>query len=43
MYIVYEEHIELLEKENKELEKEVLLLRRRLEYDKGKPRKEERK
>ena len=43
MYIVYEEHIELLEKENKELEKEVLLLRRRLEYYKGNPRKEERK
>ena len=43
MYIVYEEHIELLEKENKELEKEVLFLRRRLEYYKGKPRNEERK
>ncbi len=43
MYIVYEEHIELLEKENKELEKEVLFLRRRLEYYKGNPRKEEKK
>jgi len=43
MYIVYEEHIELLEKENKELEKEVHLLRRRLEYYKGNPIKEERK
>ena len=35
MYIVYEEHIELLEKENKELEKEVLILRRRLDYYKA--------
>jgi len=43
MYIVYEEHIELLEKENKELEQEVLLLRRRLEYYKGNTRTEERK
>jgi len=32
MYIVYEEHIEQLEKENEELEKEVLILRRRLAY-----------
>jgi|TARA_A100000172_G_scaffold29922_1_gene17837 hypothetical protein len=32
MYIVYEEHIEQLEKENEELEKEVLILRRRLDY-----------
>ena len=32
MYIVYEEHIEQLEKENEELEKKVLILRRRLEY-----------
>tara|TARA_R100001463_G_scaffold27328_1_gene63362 strand:- start:444 stop:575 length:132 start_codon:yes stop_codon:yes gene_type:complete len=43
MYIVYEEHIELLEKENKELEKEVHLLRRRLEYYKGSPRNGEKK
>ena len=32
MYIVYEENIEQLEKENEELEKEVLILRRRLDY-----------
>ena len=32
MYIVYEEQIEQLEKENEELEKEVLILRRRLAY-----------
>ena len=32
MYIVYEEHIEQLEKENEELEKEVPILRRRLAY-----------
>ena len=32
MYIVYEEHIEQLEKENEELEKKVLFLRKRLEY-----------
>ena len=32
MYIVYEEHIEQLEKEIEELEKEVLILRRRLAY-----------
>jgi len=32
MYIVYEEHIEQLEKQNEELEKEVLILRRRLAY-----------
>tara|TARA_Y100001963_G_scaffold127025_1_gene180059 strand:+ start:293 stop:424 length:132 start_codon:yes stop_codon:yes gene_type:complete len=43
MYIVYEEHIEQLEKQNESLLKEVLLLRRRLEYYKGNPRKEERK
>ena len=35
MYIVYEEHIEQLEKENEELEKKVLILRRRLEYYKA--------
>ena len=35
MYIVYEEHIEKLEKENEELEKKVLVLRRRLEYYKA--------
>ena len=35
MYIVYEEHIEKLEKENEELEKKVLILRRRLEYYKA--------
>jgi len=35
MYIVYEEHIEQLEKENEELEKEVLILRRRLDYYKA--------
>ena len=35
MYIVYEEHIEHLEKENEELEKEVLILRRRLDYYKA--------
>ena len=32
MYIVYEEHIEQLERENEELEKKVLILRKRLEY-----------
>ena len=32
MYIVYEEHIEQLEKQNEELEKKVLILNRRLEY-----------
>ena len=35
MYIVYEEHIEQLENENEELEKEVLILRRRLDYYKA--------
>ena len=35
MYIVYEEHFEQLEKENEELEKEVLILRRRLDYYKA--------
>ena len=35
MYIVYEEPIEQLEKENEELEKEVLILRRRLDYYKA--------
>ena len=35
MYIVYEEHIEQLEKEKEELEKKVLILRRKLEYYKA--------
>ena len=35
MYIVYEEHIEQLEREIEELEKEVLILRKRLEYYKA--------
>jgi len=35
MYIVYEEHIEQLEKENKELSKIVLSLRKRLDYYKA--------
>tara|TARA_X000000368_G_scaffold108543_1_gene84397 strand:+ start:354 stop:479 length:126 start_codon:yes stop_codon:yes gene_type:complete len=35
MYIVYEEHIEQLEKQNEELEKKVLILNRRLEYYKS--------
>tara|TARA_R100001443_G_scaffold812_1_gene3168 strand:+ start:471 stop:596 length:126 start_codon:yes stop_codon:yes gene_type:complete len=35
MYIVYEEHIEQLEKQNEELEKKVLILRRKLEYYKA--------
>ena len=35
MYIVYEEHIEQLEKENEELEKKVLILSRILEYYKA--------
>ena len=35
MYIVYEEHIEQLERENEELEKKVLILRKRLEYYKA--------
>ena len=35
MYIGYEELIEQLEKENEELEKEVLILRRRLDYYKA--------
>ena len=41
MYIVYEEHIEQLEKENEELEKEVLILRRRLDYYKAVVREED--
>jgi cell division protein FtsB len=32
MYIVYEEHIEQLEEENGELQKEVIALRRRIKY-----------
>tara|TARA_B100001996_G_scaffold356295_1_gene319523 strand:- start:436 stop:573 length:138 start_codon:yes stop_codon:yes gene_type:complete len=32
MYVVYEEHIEQLELENEELKKEVLFLRKKLEY-----------
>ena len=32
MIIIYQEHIEKLEKENEELEKEVLILRKRLKY-----------
>ena len=32
MYIVYEEHIEQLEEENDELQKEVIALRRRIKY-----------
>ncbi len=32
MYVVYEEHIELLEEENEELKKEVMLLKQKLEY-----------
>ena len=32
MYIVYEEHIEQLELENEELKKEVLFLKRKLDY-----------
>tara|TARA_Y100000361_G_C10978406_1_gene247733 strand:- start:431 stop:568 length:138 start_codon:yes stop_codon:yes gene_type:complete len=35
MYIVYEEHIEVLEGENEDLKKEVLVLRKRLEYYKS--------
>ena len=30
--IIYQDHIEILEEENAELQKEVLILRRRLEY-----------
>tara|TARA_Y100001960_G_C14201580_1_gene599920 strand:+ start:435 stop:566 length:132 start_codon:yes stop_codon:yes gene_type:complete len=30
--IIYQDHIEVLEEENAELQKEVLILRRRLEY-----------
>jgi len=32
MYIVYEEHIEQLELENEELKREVLFLKRKLDY-----------
>ena len=32
MYVVYEEHIEQLELENEELKKEVLFLKRKLDY-----------
>ena len=32
MYIVYEDHIEQLEEENGELQKEVIALRRRIKY-----------
>ena len=32
MYIVYEEHIEQLELENEELKKEVLFLKKKLDY-----------
>ena len=35
MYIVYEEHIEVLEEENEDLKKEVLVLRKRLDYYKS--------
>ena len=30
--IIYQDHIEVLEEENAELQKEVMLLRRRLDY-----------
>ena len=30
--IIYQDHIEVLEEENAELQKEVMFLRRRLEY-----------
>ena len=32
MYIVYEEHIEQLELDNEELKKEVLFLKKKLDY-----------
>ena len=32
MYVVYEEHIEQLELENKELKKQVLCLKKKLNY-----------
>ena len=32
MYVVYEEHIEQLELENEELKKEVLFLKKKLDY-----------
>ena len=32
MYIVYEEHIEQLELENEELKREVLILKKKLDY-----------
>jgi len=32
MYVVYEEHIEQLELENKELKKQVLYLKKKLNY-----------
>tara|TARA_B100001778_G_scaffold269850_1_gene231518 strand:- start:481 stop:624 length:144 start_codon:yes stop_codon:yes gene_type:complete len=32
MYIVYEEHIEQLELENEELKREVLFLKKKLDY-----------
>ena len=33
--IIYQDHIEVLEEENAELQKEVLILRRKLEYYKS--------
>ena len=33
--IIYQDHIEVLEEENAELQKEVLILRRRLDYYKA--------
>ena len=35
MYTIYDEHIEVLEAENYDLKKEVVFLRRRLEYYKS--------
>ena len=32
MYTIYEEHIEILEGENNELQKQVMALRRRIKY-----------
>ncbi len=39
--IIYQDHIEVLEEENAELQKEVLILRRKLEYYKTIVEKEE--
>ena len=44
MVIVYQEHIEILEKENKNLKNQVMFLKKQLEYKSlGHPKEEEQK